>query len=166
MNDFIRRILIEARFWDDYTQELIDALVYGDKDKEEHYEIHGYPDDWLTAPADKHSTDEKTIAKLKKALMELANYKDKHVMVRVDGEDYALLKEAVKCPLIRKQSVIIDVGYTKVKVTTECFYKAIRNEIMKRAMYPNAKRDGLYVKIKKQLLHDNAFSNEDSNEID
>lgn len=157
MTKFVERIITESTYFDKNTQELIDLMIHGYESPYDEYELFGYS---------LNSTDEAVIDALVSELTKLARYNEDYVNVSVDKKKYELLESAAKCPVIGKQQVIVDLGYSKVKVTTECLYKAITNQILQRALYPNQEGDGLFVRVNKQLLHDNAVSYQDMNETD
>lgn len=155
MNKFVQNILLESgynKYVDSSTQEMIDILL----DRNEEYDPeHGYPKDYLSVHATQVSGDDESKQALIDELKKLAASVDDSVKVKIDKKKFIALQEAVKCPVIRNQFVEVDLCYAKVKVTTECLYKAIRNQVLQRALFPNQVGDGLFVRVNKQLLLDN-----------
>jgi hypothetical protein len=158
MTKFVEQIITESRYFDKNTQELIDLMVHGFEEPYDEYELFGYPDDTRT--------DDAVMDALVAELNSLARHNKEYVNISVDKGRYELLQEAAKCPVIGKQHVIVDLGYSKVKITTECLYRAIKNQILQRALFPNQDGDGLFVRVNKQLLHDNAVSYQDETEFE
>jgi len=157
MTKFVEDIITESRYFDKNTQELIDLMVHGFEEPYDEFELFGSED---------VHTDDAVMDALVAELNSLARCNEEYVNINVDKDKYELLQEAAKCPIVGKQHVIIDLGYSKAKVTTECLYKAIRNQILQRALFPNQDGDGLFVRINKQLLHDNAVSYQEVAEMD
>lgn len=158
MSKFVEQIITESKYFDKNTQELIDLMVKGIEETYDEYELFGSSN----IPA----SDNIVLDALIKELNKLAKYNKDYVNISIDKNKYELLEEAAKCPVIGKQQIIVDLGYSKVKVTTECLYKAIRNQILQRALFPNQDGDGLFVRVNKQLLHDNAVTYQEMNEMD
>lgn len=158
MSKFVDQIITESKYFDKNTQELIDLMVNGVEEPYNEYELFG--------SSHTPTTDDVVLDALIKELNKLARYNEDYVSISVDKKKYELLEEAAKCPVIGKQQVMVDLGYSKVKVTTECLYKAIRNQILQRALFPNQNGDGLFVRVNKQLLHDNAVTYQEMNQMD
>lgn len=158
MSNFVEQIITESKYFDKNTQELIDLMVNGIEEPYNGYELFSSPN----TP----TTDDVVLDALIKELNKLARFNEDYVNISVAKKKYELLQEAAKCPVIGKQQVMVDLGYSKVKVTTECLYKAIRNQILQRALFPNQDGDGLFVRVNKQLLHDNAITYEEMNQMD
>lgn len=155
MNKFVHNILLESgynnKYVDSSTQEMIDILLGRN---EEYDPKDGYPIDYLSVPATQVRDDDESKQALIDELKKLAASVDDSVKVKIDKKKFIALQEAVKCPVIRNQFVEVDLGYAKVKVTTECLYKAIKNRVLNKDIYSD--RDGLFVKVNKKLLYDNA----------
>lgn len=133
------------RHIDDYTMTLIDALV-GEESNYDPFELSPIV---VTDEADCIDDDR---------LNDLIKYRKNDIGIKVDKEYYSQLQEAVKCPDIRRQFILVDLGYSTAKITTESLYNAIRDEVRNRAFFRSPKRDGLFVRISKQLLLDNDVS--------
>ena len=162
MSDFIDRILEQAgynKFISDDTHEMIDVLLGKSKRGDEDCNC---AEKWLEPDIRPDNTDEVD----NNELNNIVKYRKRYIDVDLNNDYFSVLKEAVKCPDIKKQLIMVDLGYGTAKVTTECLYNAIKDQVKNRAFYRYPDIDGLFVRIKKQLLHDNAVSFEDINKID
>ncbi|MEZ5018104.1 MAG: hypothetical protein R2800_13680 [Flavipsychrobacter sp.] len=152
MSNFIKRIMYEAKYnrhIDDYTMALIG--------KESNYDLLELSPVVVTDEADCIDDDR---------LNDLIKYRKNDIGIKVDKDYYSLLQEAVRSPHIRKQYVLVDLGYSMAKITTESLYNAISDEIRGRSFHRTPDGDGLFVRINRQLLLDNDISFQERNEID
>ena len=160
MSEFINRIIYEAKYnrhIDDYTLAMIDALVGEDSYGEHNYDPLELSPKLVTEESDDIDDDR---------LNNLIKYRKNDVGIKVDKDYYSLLQEAVKSPHIRKQYILVDLGYSMAKITTESLYNAISDEIRGRSFHRTPDGDGLFVRINRQLLLDNDVPYEESNKID
>lgn len=160
MSNFIERILYEAKYnrhIDDYTMAMIGALVGEDSYGENNYDPLDLSPKVITDESDEIDNEE---------LNNLIKYRKNDVSIKVDKDYYSLLQEAVRCPRIRKQYVLVDLGYSVAAITTENLYKAIKDKVLSRSFHRTPDGDGLFVRINRQLLLDNDVPYEERNEID
>lgn len=151
MSDFAHKIILESgyhRYIDAVTQDMIATLLGKNQ--------HNHFDDEVVEIMPAYSRDLPDDVD-DQMLNDLVKYRKKYIHLDIDKEKFGLLQEAVKCPLMRQQYIIVDLGYGKAKLTTESLYKAVRDEILNRRLKLKSLGNGFFVRLKREKLFDDVM---------